>query len=208
MHQHEERRTRKERFALSVDLKFVLQGHVEAAGMLLDISESGLALISETPATEGDDIVVYPIGLGRLEGKVVRTFKGGMGVQFTLTPEQREIIKERLIAVLGGVPYMHISEKRSSSRVRHNIETYAYIDGEDEAVCCTIKDMSRTGCLLHSHIQPSIGSNVTLGALRGRVVRHVCEGFAMEFQRASSAARLDDAQPQETVQKSTRRAQA
>ncbi|PQA86056.1 PilZ domain-containing protein [Hyphococcus luteus] len=184
----EDDRRRAERFPLSIDLKFLLQGRHEATGMLLDISETGLALLSETQAEEGDDIVVYPIGLGRLAGKVVRAFDGGIGVQFALAKGQREIIRERLAAVLGGVPYMRLSEKRTSFRIRYNIDTHARIEGQDKTIACTIKDMSKTGCLLKADSQPPIGAEVTLGTLRGRVVRHIENGFAMEFHSAAAQA--------------------
>lgn len=188
MQDHEDERRQAERFPLSVDLKFLLQGRHEATGMLLDISETGLALLSETPAEEGDDIVVYPIGLGRLAGKVVRAFDGGMGVQFALAKGQREIIRERLAAMLGGVPYMRLSEKRTSFRIRYNIDTHARIDGQDKTIACTIKDMSRSGCLLKADSQPPLGAEVTVGTLRGRIVRHIEDGFAMEFHSAAAQA--------------------
>ena len=186
-------RREADRRRLSVDLKFLLDGRHEATGMLLDISETGLALISDMHAKKGDDIVVYPIGLGRLAGKVVRIFEGGMGVQFTLSPGQREVVRERLEAALGGMPYMRLSEKRSSFRIRYNIETYAQVDGHEERIACIIKDMSRTGCLLQSETQPQIGLDLTLGTLRGRVVRHVTDGFAIEFLRLAAPGSVDHA---------------
>jgi hypothetical protein len=171
------------RFPLSVDLKFLLRGSHEAIGMLLDISENGLALISETRAEEGDEIVVYPIGLGRLEGKVVRTFEGGMGVEFMLSESQRDIIRQRLKSVLGNIPYMRLKEKRSSVRIQYTIESYAYIESEEKAIACTIRDMSRSGCRLQSNVKPAVGAEVTIGTLQGLVVRHLDDGFAIEFKR-------------------------
>lgn len=187
MNQDDGNRRDARRFPLSVDLKFLLRGHQESTGMLLDISEAGLALLSETSAQEGDDIVVYPIGLGRLAGKVVRVFDGGMGVEFVLSRGQRDIIRERLKNVLGHVPYMRLMEKRSSFRIQYNIETFAYVDNEQKALACVIRDMSRSGCRLQSESKPAIGAGVTLGTLQGRVVRHLADGFAIEFIRLPHA---------------------
>lgn len=175
-----ERRGAK-RFALSVDVKFLLRGTEEGAGRLLDISEKGLALFSDINAVEGDPIVVYPLGLGRIEGEVVRCFEGGLGVSFTLSDAQKETILERIAAALEGKSYMRLVEKRSDLRIRYNIETTAQLDNIEPPIICTIVDMSRSGCLLHAAKKPGLGEEVIIGALRGRVSRHVDDGFAIEF---------------------------
>lgn len=176
------------RFALSVDVKFLLRGNVEGEGALLDISETGLALLADTIAYEGDEIVAYPEGLGRLAGRVVRVFDGGVGVALTLSRLQRESIRERIATVLDGAPYMRLSENRSHIRIRYNIETTARVEGEPNFFACTIVDMSKSGCLLRSDLKPEIGAIVSVGALSGEVIRLDDDMFAVRFQRAVRGA--------------------
>lgn len=186
----DERRSAK-RVALSVDVKFLLRGQKEGAGRLLDISEKGLALLADMHAAEGDPIIVYPLGLGRIEGKIVRSFDGGAGVSFTVSESQRKTIRERIEAALEGKPYMRLVEQRTELRIRYNIETTAWADGDDKPFACTIKDMSRSGCLLQSQKIPGLGAKVRIGALRGKVVRLEKGGFAVEFIRRKKPASPD-----------------
>ena len=46
-----------------------------------------------------------------------------------------------------------------------------------------IMDLSLSGAGIAMANRPEIGSHVTLGRIPGRVVRHLEEGFAMEFTR-------------------------
>lgn len=186
----EQERRGAKRFALSVDVKFLLRGVEEGSGLLLDISEIGLAMLSDVSASEGDSIVVYPLGLGRIEGEVVRLFEGGVGIAFALRDSQKESICERIEAALEGKPYMRLVEKRSDLRIRYNIETSAWLDDNNAPISCTIVDMSRSGCLLRAQEAPEIGVEVLIGALRGMVTRHVRDGFAVEF--TGPAKQLDE----------------
>lgn len=182
------------RFALKIDCRFLLRGRVEGKGALLDISTSGLALITEHNAQLGDSIILYPDGVGRLEGRIVRIFENGFGVAFKLSAAQQETMGERIASVIEGVPYMRLSENRSSFRVTYNIETYARVECSKKNFSCTIIDISQTGCLLKSDAKPEIGSRVIVGALRGVVRRHSAHGFALEFLRKSRAANADCSQ--------------
>ena len=44
-------------------------------------------------------------------------------------------------------------------------------------------DASRSGAAVATDQRPPIGALVTLGKVQGRVVRHLEEGFAIEFTR-------------------------
>ena len=46
---------------------------------------------------------------------------------------------------------------------------------------CSIIDLSMSGAGLEIDVRPAIGTPVTLGAMKGRVVRHFEEGVAIEF---------------------------
>lgn len=179
------------RFSLKIDCRFLLRGRIEGKGSLLDISTSGLALVVDCDAQVGDEIIIYPEGVGRLEGKVMRVFENGIGIAFQLTAAQQESIGARIASVIEGVPYLRLSESRSAFRITYNIETSARIEHTPETFNCTIVDISKTGCLLKSDARPDVGSRVIVGALRGVVRRHSPHGFALEFLRKSRAASAD-----------------
>ncbi len=195
-----ERRTAP-RFSLNIDCRFLLRGTVESKGSLLDISTGGLALITDSLAEEGDEIIVYPEGVGRLSGRIVRVFNGGFGIALCLSDAQKGTIGERIASLIAGVPYLRLSENRSSFRITYNLETSARIEDSEEYFTCTIIDMSRTGCLLQSDVKPEIGERIIVGTLRGLVRRHSDNGFAMEFMR--SKKKLQNETPIGTLENSS-----
>ncbi len=180
MSKSDERRC-AERFTLSVDVRYLINGEAEGSAELADISKTGLAIIGDIDAELGSQIVVYPEGLGRLVGKVVRKTASGVAVHLNLSENQRKSIQTRISCALEGAPYLRLADDRSHVRIRYNIETTAQIEGAPESVGCTIIDMSGSGCLVSSTMQPEIGTPVAIGALRGRVCRLSESGFAIEF---------------------------
>jgi hypothetical protein len=60
-------------------------------------------------------------------------------------------------------------------------------------VSCRIIDVSQSGAGVASDQRPPIGSLVTLGKVQGRVVRHLEDGFAIEFTRLQHPDFLEDA---------------
>ena len=53
--------------------------------------------------------------------------------------------------------------------------------------------MSQSGTAVTSDQRPPIGTLVTLGKVQGRIVRHLEEGFAIEFIRLQHPDFLEDA---------------
>ena len=59
-------------------------------------------------------------------------------------------------------------------------------------VACRIIDLSASGAAIKSEYRPEVGALVTLGKTPGRVVRHLEEGFAIEFTRLQHADLVED----------------
>ena len=55
-----------------------------------------------------------------------------------------------------------------------------------------IIDISLSGAGIATQQRPDVGSPVTLGKIPGRVVRHLEEGFAVEFTRLQHPDSLED----------------
>jgi hypothetical protein len=181
-------RRKAKRHALSVDVKFLIGGKTEAVGKLLDISENGLALVADVAADEGEEIVAYPAGLGRVYGRVARRFGGGIGVSFELSDHQKKVIRERIDAVLSGATYLKLVDRRGALRIRYNLETTARIHGNGPMPCVII-DMSRSGCRLKCDERPKIGTAIVIGALYGVVARYLEDGIGVKFIDARSRCR-------------------
>ena len=59
-------------------------------------------------------------------------------------------------------------------------------------VTCRIIDVSQSGAGIATDQRPPIGSRVMLGKVQGRVVRHLEDGFAIEFTRLQHPDFLED----------------
>ena len=52
-----------------------------------------------------------------------------------------------------------------------------------EMVACRVIDLSQSGAAVATDQRPDIGALITIGKTTGRVVRHLEDGFAVEFTR-------------------------
>jgi hypothetical protein len=57
---------------------------------------------------------------------------------------------------------------------------------------CRIIDMSLSGAGVATDQRPPLGALVTLGKVQGRVVRHLEDGFAIEFTRMQHPDSVED----------------
>jgi hypothetical protein len=72
----------------------------------IDASPGGIAFSSEAGVQPGERIIAYLNQIGRIEGRVARTFATGFAVQTTLPPAKREKLADQLtwLANRSGSP--------------------------------------------------------------------------------------------------------
>lgn len=196
------RRTYKRR-ELDLGVRFISREDLETTGRVIDISEGGLAMKTDAAADLGDTIVAYPEGLGRLTGKVIRRFEGGIAIHFDLSATQRAYLKKRIDSAMNGETYIRLLENRAHKRISVNLASEARLLDSGAKFPCRIIDISESGAGVSSDERPEIGLRVQIGSLKGRVCRHTEEGFAIEFAR-SSAEKTESAQPETTEQDATK----
>ena len=57
---------------------------------------------------------------------------------------------------------------------------------------CEVIDISVSGAQIKTSVLPSIGTHLSLGRMRGRVVRFTSDGIAIEFMRQIESAKMAD----------------
>lgn len=148
---------------------------------IIETMSPGDAIIScSTRPEQGERIVAYIDHIGRIEGKVetpgVRTF--------TLSINATERKRDKLAAQLTWLANKHelgLPEDRRHDRIApQNPNTEICLD-DGRRYPCRIIDLSMSGAAVEIDVRPAFGTMVTLGNMRGRVVRHFQEGIAMEF---------------------------
>jgi hypothetical protein len=172
---------------VKVDLlgRYMLEDRREFPCQVINMSPGGLALIAPECGRLGERVVAYIDHVGRLEGLIARMFPSGFSM--TIAASQRK--RDKLAAQLTWIANRHIldmPEDRRHVRManRDQMVTLALQDGSKEQ--CAIVDLSVSGVAVVSLNRPPMGSMVQVGKAPGRVVRHLDNGFAVEFSRVQN----------------------
>ena len=178
-------RRRHRRLALALDARVVLPGGGETAGRIACASAGGAEIVAPVAPGLGEAVVVYADRLGRLEGKVLRATREG----FVLTFSKRASRAKRLADTLTWIANMGPERDRRAARRYQKDEAATLIRESGDAVACRILDISTTGASVSigAHARPAIGEVVTVGLMKGRVVRHHESGVGMAFATAADA---------------------
>ena len=146
------------------------------------MSPGGMAVIRPVSGVAGERVVAYIDHVGRLEGTIVRVLPNGFAMSIAATPRKRDKLAAQL-TWLANRQILGLPEDRRHDRIvpRNPRSTMVLSDGT--AVLCRIIDMSLSGAAVASDQLPDVGTLITLGKTPSRVVRHIENGFAVEFTR-------------------------
>jgi hypothetical protein len=186
----EETNDRREfrRMALRLPVKFATVGDMEGKGTVSNVSKGGLLIETDAIPDVGDDVIAYPDGLGRISGKVVRRTDNGFAMAIDDAETNRAHLERRIEAAAIGLPYFHLAERRRRKRFPLRIEARAKTIPAGREFACAIIDISRAGAFVESDNVPSLGSEIKIGVIRGRVSRLTENGFAIKFERTYTQA--------------------
>jgi hypothetical protein len=177
-----------------VDLlgRYMLPDRREFPCQVVDMSPGGMALIAPVTGQPGERVIAYVDHLGRLEGHIARILQNGFAMTISATPRKRDKLAAQL-TWLANRNILGLPEDRRHGRTmpRNPITRLVLPNGLNVSV--RIIDVSQSGAGIATDQRPPIGTLVTLGKVQGRVVRHLEDGFAVEFTRLQHLDFLDDA---------------
>ena len=177
-----EDRRRFQRVRVNLLGRYMLMDRREFPCQVVNMSPGGMALMAPVAGAPGDRIIAYVDHLGRLEGHVARTFENGFAMTISATARKRD----KLAAQLTWLANRHIlglPEDRRHGRIAPRNPVGRLIMPNGVNLTCRIIDVSQSGAGIATDERPPIGALVTVGKVQGRVVRHLEEGFAIEFTR-------------------------
>lgn len=187
------------RFAITAKGRFLAGDGTEHDCSIRDMSLGGIALNSDVEVSMGDHIIVYLDEFGRFEGNIVRIFGGGFAITTAISGPRRERLQARLDSIAKGVSPAEAEAEAKRAFPRYapkeaGMEESSVVTLEDGRTApCRIVDMSLGGANVATELKAPLGSNVSIGRMKGRVVRHTAEGIAIEFtdipERASALSR-------------------
>ncbi|HMQ57781.1 MAG TPA: PilZ domain-containing protein [Rhizobiaceae bacterium] len=160
--------------------RFMLPNRTEHVCQVVDMSPGSVALRATARGMVGERVVAYIDHIGRIEGKVTRTTPDGFAMTVNATARKRDKLAAQL-TWLANKHELDLPEDRRHERVvpRNPISVMTLDDGRQYQ--CRIIDLSLSGAAVETSVRPALGTPVTLGAMRGTVVRHFDEGIAVEF---------------------------
>ena len=176
--QHDRRRNQR----MNVHLlgRFMLEDRREYPCQTLNMSPGSMALTTPIVGRVGERVVAYVDHIGRVEGKIVRTYDGGFAMTIIATLRKKDKLAAKL-TWLANRHELNLPEDRRHDRVASKVAaaTVSLPDGRE--YLAKIVDISLSGASLAVDIKPPIGSPIIVGKLRARVVRHFDEGIGVEF---------------------------
>jgi hypothetical protein len=179
-----EERRRFQRVKVNLLGRYMLENRQEYPCQVINMSPGGMAMIAPVVGKPGERVIAYVDHLGRLEGKVARTIENGFAMTIAASMRKRD----KLAAQLTWIANRHIlnlPEDRRHGRFIPNNPMARVILPNGNNISVRVIDLSQSGAAVAvaPELRPPVGAMITIGKTQGRVVRHIDEGFAVEFTR-------------------------
>ena len=171
--------------------RYMLPDRREYPCQVVNMSPGGVAVLAPGIGNVGDRVVAYLDHIGRVEGKITRIIDNGFAMSVGATPRKRDKLAAQL-TWLANRAILNLPEDRRHDRVvpRDPNAVLTLENGHRQNV--RVIDVSLSGAAIASENRPPIRALVTLGRVQARVVRHLEEGFALEFIHEQSEETLED----------------
>jgi hypothetical protein len=171
--------------------RYMLEDGREFPCIVVDISDSGIALVGPVLAPIGSPVVVYIDKLGRVQGQVAGPIpiRGGFAVSLLTTTRAAQKFAERLAGLDPHSLLRSLPEHRLEPRI--GLEN-AKAMLEPAGVVCEILDLSLSSARIKIDRPLEVGSRVRLGPWPGTVVRQTGDGAAIEFDDIWAATTLTE----------------
>ncbi len=151
--------------------------------------ESAVFATSSVPPA-GTTLVAYIDEIGRVEAVAGEPVDGGFKAEFVLNASRRERLELRLKWLEDKAD--GATDQRRHARYEPK-DSKSHITLPDGRVyTCEVIDISLSGAAIKIEVMPALGTYLLLGKMRGRVVRYIDNGFAIEFTRKLDRSALAD----------------
>ena len=184
-------RRRFQRVTVNLLGRYMLADRREFPCQVVNMSPGGMAVIAPVTGQPGERVIAYVDHLGRLEGVIARQFQNGFAMTIGATARKRDKLAAQL-TWLANRSTLGLPEDRRHGRIVPRNPATQLILPNGTNVGVRIIDISLSGAGVATAQRPEVGSHVTLGKIPGRVVRHLEEGFAIEFTRLQHPDSLED----------------
>ena len=164
----------------------------EFACRVVNISLHAVTLLVPVNGALGERVIVHCDEFGKLEGTIMRVLERGFVVQIATTEEERRKLAIKIDWYEKNKNH-DLSENREHKRLIPKNPHSKLIFTDRSVLECFVIDMSVSGVAVSADIKPAIGTPLAVGKLVGRVVRHLDDGFAVQFVTLQDPEGLEQA---------------
>jgi hypothetical protein len=159
--------------------RFMLPDMSEHACQVVDLDTNGATFLTSDVPAMNMAIVAYLEDLGRVEVTSKDVVPGGFRVASAYTGARLERLLQRIEWVRerasGG------ADQRRHPRFEPRDKHSSIMLPDGRSYTCEVMDISVSGAAVKTDVMPSIGTYLMVGKMRGRVVRYLENGVAIEF---------------------------
>ena len=174
---------RFQRVKVSLLGRYMLTDRREFPCQVLEMSPGDTVVIAPISGGAGERVIAYIDHLGRIEGDITDVIEGGFKMDIVATPRKRDKMAAQL-TWLANKDLLNLPEDRRHERVVPDNRHSTVVLDDGRRYNCKIIDISLSGAAIELAVRPAMGTPVTLGRMRARVVRHFGDGVAVEFVSA------------------------
>ncbi|HEV2515534.1 MAG TPA: PilZ domain-containing protein [Devosia sp.] len=174
---------RFQRVRVSLLGRYMLTDRREFPCQVIEMSPGDAMIIAPISGISGERVIAYIDHLGRIEGDITDVIDGGFKMDIVATSRKRDKMAAQL-TWLANKDLLNLPEDRRHERVVPDNRHSTVVLDDGRRYNCKIIDISLSGAAIELAVRPAMGTPVTLGRMRARVVRHFGDGVAVEFVSA------------------------
>lgn len=174
---------RFQRVKVSLLGRYMLADRREFPCQILEMSPGDAVVIAPVSGSVGERVIAYIDHIGRIEGSITDPVDGGFSMNVVASDRKRDKMAAQL-TWLANKDTLNLPEDRRHERVVPDNRHSTVVLDDGRRYNCKIIDISLSGAAIELAVRPAMGTPVTLGRMRARVVRHFQNGVAVEFASA------------------------
>lgn len=172
-----------QRVSVSILGRYMLADRREFPCQVLEMSPGDAVIIAPVTGIVGERVIAYLDHMGRIEGTILKQVEGGFVMDVAASPRKRDKMAAQL-TWLANKDVLNLPEDRRHERVVPDIRHSTVVLDDGRRYNCKIIDISLSGAAIELDVRPAMGTPVTLGRMRAKVVRHFQNGVGVEFAAA------------------------
>lgn len=163
--------------------RYMLADRREFPCQVLEMSPGDAVVVAPVAGIVGEKVIAYIDDIGRIEGMLLSQVEGGFTMDIAASTRKRDKMAAQL-TWLANKDLLNLPEDRRHERVVPDNRHSTVVLDDGRRYNCKIIDISLSGAAIELDVRPAMGTPVTLGRMRARVIRHFQNGVAVEFTSA------------------------